>query len=74
MRLEKVAVRISRDLGQVVFVGAFAVRCHIGPYRNTQDIDIALASPVTDVRLRELGYVITNERGKRQWRRRRVSK
>jgi hypothetical protein len=30
MRLEKVAVRISRDLGQVVFVGAFAVRCHIG--------------------------------------------
>ena len=34
MRLEKVAVQISRDLGQVVFEGAFAVRCHIGPYRT----------------------------------------
>jgi hypothetical protein len=35
------------------------------PVSHTQDIDIALASPVTDVQLRELGYVITNERGKK---------
>ena len=53
MKLEKVAAQISRDLGEVVFVGAFAVRCHIGPYRSTLDIDLAIASPITDSRLRE---------------------
>ena len=53
MKLEKAAARISRDLGEVVFVGAFAVRCHIGSYRSTLDIDLAIASPITDSRLRE---------------------
>jgi len=33
--LGSVAIRISRDLKEVVFVGAFAVICHIGPYRRT---------------------------------------
>ena len=64
MKLEKVAARMSRDLGEAVFVGAFAVRCHIGPYRSTLDIDLAIASSITDSRLRELGYLVTEERGK----------
>ena len=44
MSLGSVAIRISRDLKEVIFVGAFAVICHIGPYRRTRDIDLALAS------------------------------
>ena len=64
MKLERVAAQISRDLGEVVFVGAFAVRCYIGSYRSTQDIDLAVAWPITDSRLRELGYLVTEERGK----------
>ena len=63
--LEEIAVRVSEDLKDVVFVGAFAVACHIGPYRRTRDIDLALAAPLTDDAFEELGYRIFYESGKR---------
>jgi len=42
MNLDSIAVRVSKELKDVVFVGAFAVICHIGPYRSSQDIDDSL--------------------------------
>lgn len=65
MNLDDVAVRIAKDLGEVVFVGAFAVITHIGTYRQTRDIDLALGSPVSDETLEELGYRVLQEGGKR---------
>ena len=65
MSLGSVAIRISRDLKEVVFVGAFAVICHIGPYRRTRDIDLALATPLSDEEFERLGYRIFREGGKK---------
>ncbi len=65
MSLESIAVRVSRDLKVVVFVGAFAVICHIGPYRSTRDIDLALASPLSEDEFEKLGYRAFNESGKK---------
>jgi predicted nucleotidyltransferase len=65
MNLDSVAVRVSKDLKDVVFVGAFAVICHIGPYRSSQDIDVALATPLSDEVFEALGYRIFHERGKK---------
>lgn len=65
MSLESIAVRVSRDLKEVVFVGAFAVICHIGPYRRTRDIDLALAAPLSDQEFEGLGYRIFHESGKK---------
>ena len=65
MSLESIAVRVSLDLRQVVFVGAFAVICHIGPYRRTRDIDLALATPLSDEEFEGLGYRIFHEGGKK---------
>lgn len=65
MSLESIAVRVSRDLKEVVFVGAFAVVCHIGPYRSTRDIDLALATPLSDDEFEKLGYRTFNESGKK---------
>jgi predicted nucleotidyltransferase len=63
--LERIAVRVSRDLKQVVFVGALAVIFHVGPYRHTRDIDLALAHPLSDERFESLGYGIFREGGKK---------
>jgi SepF-like predicted cell division protein (DUF552 family) len=63
--LESIAVRVSQDLKEVVFVGAFAVICHIGPYRRTRDIDLALATPLSDEEFERLGYRIFQESGKK---------
>lgn len=64
MNLDKTAVQISKDLKQVVFVGAYAAIQH-GVTRSTRDIDIALATPKTDEELEKLGYQVNEERGKR---------
>ena len=59
-------MRVAHDFkGRVVFVGAFAVVCHIGPYRQTRDIDLVLASPMTDEEFEALGYRIFTEGGKK---------
>lgn len=65
MRLEKEAARVSRDLRDVVFVGAFAVSCHIGPYRQTRDLDVALATPLRDEDFESLGYSVSTENRKK---------
>ena len=65
MNLDGVAVRITRDLGEVVFVGAYAVMTHVGAYRQTRDIDLALATPAREEELERLGYRVFPEHGKR---------
>ena len=65
MSLESIALRVSQDLKRVVFVGAFAVICHIGPYRRTRDIDLALATPLSDEQFESLGYRVFQESGKK---------
>jgi predicted nucleotidyltransferase len=65
LNLDKVAIEITQDLKDVVFIGAYAAMTHIGPFRGTRDIDLALASPISDEELEKLGYRIFLERGKR---------
>jgi len=55
LNLNREAVRITAELGSVVFVGAFAVN-HFCSYRSTRDIDLVLASPLKEQRLVKLGY------------------
>jgi len=55
LNLEHEAVKISDELGNVVFVGAFAVN-HYSTYRTTRDIDLVIASPLDEQKLIELGY------------------
>ena len=57
------AVSISEDLKRVVFVDAFAVTYHIGPYRHAHDIDIT--SQISDEELEGMGYRVLREGGKR---------
>jgi predicted nucleotidyltransferase len=65
VNLDRVAIGVARDLKEVVFVGAFAVICHVGPYRSSQDINIALATPLGDNEFEALGYRIFHESGKK---------
>ena len=39
--------------------------CYIGPYRRTRDIDLALATPLSDEEFEGLGYRIFHEGGKK---------
>ncbi len=64
MNLDRTAVQIANDLKQVVFIGAYAAIAH-GVARSTRDIDIALATPKTDLELEKLGYHIYEESGKK---------
>jgi predicted nucleotidyltransferase len=62
--LDEAAVEITKDFKEVVFVGAYAA-IHYGVSRGTHDIDLALASPVTDDEFRKLGYGVFDEGGKK---------
>ena len=53
--LEQEAIKITDELGRVVFVGAFAVN-HYSKYRTTRDIDLAIAAPLNEQKLTRLGY------------------
>ena len=64
MNINSEAIQISLDLKEVVFVGAFAVTAHVGAYRRTADIDLALASTVDDAALERMGYHLRLESGK----------
>jgi hypothetical protein len=43
VNLEQEAVKITEELGKVVFIGALAVN-HYTRFRGTRDIDVVLAS------------------------------
>lgn len=64
MDMDRAAVQITKDLKEVVFVGAYSAISH-GISRGTHDIDLALASAVTDEEFEGLGYGVFNEGGKK---------
>ena len=64
MNLLREAVRITHELQEVVFVGALAIFAHISTHRRTRDVDIALASSITEEKLEKLGYHSWPESGK----------
>lgn len=65
MYLLSEAQKISKDLDQAVFVGAIAVLAHTGRGRQTHDIDLALASPMSEEELEKRGNVARYEGGKK---------
>ena len=65
MKLLKDALKISEELDDVVFIGAIAVQAHTGRGRQTHDIDLALASPMSDEELENRGYFVRSENGKK---------
>jgi len=63
--LQREAIAITKELGDIVFVGAVAVLSYLGwRYRSTRDLDIAMASKLTKDQLEQRGYTIFPERGK----------
>lgn len=62
LNLKREAVSITDELGDVVFVGAFAVN-HYFSYRTTRDIDLVIASPLDERKLIRLGYSKFESRG-----------
>lgn len=64
MQLDKVAADITKDLKEVVFVGAYAA-IQYGVARGTRDIDVALATPLTNKEFERLGYSVFVEGGKK---------
>jgi hypothetical protein len=55
MNLEQEAVRITHELGDVVFIGALAVN-HYVKFRTTKDIDLAMTGPLDETKLGGLRY------------------
>ncbi len=64
--LEQEAIKITDELGRVVFVGALAVN-HYCNYRTTKDIDLAIAAPLDEQKLVRLGYTIWSESKGGSW-------
>jgi hypothetical protein len=58
------AIAITRDLGDVTFIGAVAVLLHVGKGRESQDLDFAILAPLTKDELEERGYFTRIEDGK----------
>ena len=59
-------VKITKELGNVVFIGAIAIYFHTKSdrTRGTHDIDLAIASPLSEEYLNERGYRKFEEHGK----------
>ncbi len=64
--LEQEAVKITDELGRVVFVGALAVN-NYSNYRTTKDIDLAIAGPLDEQKLVRLGYTKWSESKGTSW-------
>jgi predicted nucleotidyltransferase len=62
--LVREALQITRELGDVVFVGAVAVYLYTKRTRTTRDLDFAVASKITNDKLTKKGYPIFQEKGK----------
>ncbi len=64
-QLQHEAIAITKELGDVVFVGAVAVLSYLGwRYRTTRDFDIAMVTKLTKAQLERLGYRTFQEGGK----------
>lgn len=50
------AVKITKELGNVIFIGALATYMHTGNTRASQDIDFVIENPISDDELIKKGY------------------
>jgi predicted nucleotidyltransferase len=66
LNLEQEAIKITDELGRVVFVGALAVN-HYFRYRTTRDIGLAIAAPLNERKLIDLGYAKSRESKGTSW-------
>jgi len=66
--LVREAALVTKDLGQVVFIGSIARYFHTKDYRESQDLDFVMATPLTEEELFEKGYRKFNENRKEVWR------
>ena len=66
LNLEQEALSITGELGNVAFVGAFAVN-HYVSYRSTRAIDLAISSPIDESKLVRLGYTKWETRKATSW-------
>jgi len=62
------AALVTKDLGQLVFIGAIARYFHTKDYRDSQDLDFVMATPLTEEELFDKGYRKFNENRKDVWR------
>lgn len=60
MNLKQEAAEITRELGDVVFIGALAVS-HYAGYRTSKDVDLVAANPPSAEKMLELGYIRRRE-------------
>jgi len=51
------AIEITKDLGDVTFIGAVAVFMHTNEGRESRDLDFGIAYQITDEQLFEKGYI-----------------
>lgn len=64
-QLQRETIAITKELGNVVFIGAVAVLAHLGwKYRRTHDFDIAMAVKLEKEELEKRGYKTFREGGK----------
>lgn len=61
-KLIQEAVQITKDLGEVVFVGAVGILLHTKLGRQSHDLDIAVASKIPEELLQEKQYFIYREK------------
>jgi hypothetical protein len=62
--LVREAIRITKDLVHVVFIGAVAVYLHTNIGRESRDLDFVVASNITNEELDKKKYYIFSENGK----------
>jgi len=60
------ALEITKELGPVTFVGAIAVFLHTKNTRESQDLDFAIAKPITREELLDKGYNFFERNGKEE--------
>ena len=58
---------ITKELGNVIFIGAIARYFHTNLLRESQDIDFALEKPLSNKELNDKGYNQFSRNGKLEW-------
>jgi predicted nucleotidyltransferase len=64
--LEQEAIKLTDELGKVVFIGALAVN-HYSNYRTTRDIDLAISAPLNEQELIDFRYTRWSESKGTSW-------
>lgn len=66
--LVREAALITKELGQVVFIGSLARYFHTNDYRESQDLDFVMVTPLSEEKLIGKGYQKFIENRKEVWR------